>query len=330
MKHLLKSRIYFVLMLILGTTLLGVTGYMALEGYSFMDALYMTVITLSTTGFMEVQPLSTYGRLFTILLIVLTLSILAYSLGALSSFLLDGDFLVILRKKRVRNLIKRMNNHTIICGYGRNGGKAAEMLTAHRIPFVVIEKNPEVARTLREKNIPVFEENALDDETLKSAGIMKAKALLCTLPDDTDNLYIVLSARAMNKNLTIISRASNDSVEKKLIIAGATEVVKPDTIGGTHMAQMIINPGMREFIDLIAYDSENMFTQISLDTYQGLWGRPLSEIRRHTELDINVVGIKSNDRYIVNPSSSVLMDKSQQLIIMATQDQITKFKERFA
>src|SRR5215212_2451099 len=190
MKRLLKSKIYFVLLLVGGTLVIGTAGYMLIENYSFLDALYMTVITLSTTGFGEVQPLGPYGRIFTIMLLLLTLSILAYSLGALSSYLLDGDFLILLRKKRVRNLVNHMNNHIIICGYGRNGRKAAEMLTAHHIPFTIIEKNPDVARNLREKNIPVFEENALEDETLKAAGIMKARALLCTLPDDTDNLYI--------------------------------------------------------------------------------------------------------------------------------------------
>lgn len=331
MRRLLRSKIYLLVMLVFATVAAGTAGYMLIDGYGFLDALYMTIITLSTTGYGEVRPLSPAGRIFTIVLILMALSILAYSLASLSSFLLDGEFLVLLRKRRAYKQAGKMENHVIICGYGRNGHKAAEMLAVHNIPFVVIENGHAAAAELREHNITVLEESALDDDTLKAAGIMTAKALLTTLPDDTDNLYVVLSARAMNKNLAIISRASNVNVEKKLKIAGATDVVKPDAIGGSRMAQLVINPNMQEFIELVSYDTENMFKEIDLAAYEKLWGKNLKDIRKHTELDISVVGLKNEEgRYIINPSSNVVLTKGHQLVIMATADQMNAFKQHFA
>jgi voltage-gated potassium channel len=331
MRSILKSKIYLLVILISSTIAVGTAGYMLVEGYTFLEALYMTIITLSTTGFGEIRPLSAGGRIFTILLLILTLSILAYSLGSLSSYLMDGDFMLLLRKRRVRKKTKHMENHIIICGYGRNGRKAAEMLAVHNLPFVVIEQNHTRAAALREKNIPVYEESALEDEVLKAAGIEHAKALLCALPDDTDNLYVVLSAREMNKGLTIISRASNDSVEKKLKIAGASDVVKPDTIGGTHMAQLVINPDVKEFIDFVSYDAENAFKEVDVNKYEKLWGKSLLQIRKHADLDISVVGLKNEDgKYIVNPPSDLVLTKELQLIIMATTEQLKKFKQHFS
>lgn len=331
MRKLLKSKIYLLVLLTTAAIAFGTFGYMIIEGYTFLEALYMTIITLSTTGFGEIRPLSEAGRLFTIVLLILTLSILAYSLGSLSSYLMDGDFLLQIRKRRARNQTKHMQNHIIICGYGRNGQKAAEMFDVHKIPYVVIEENHERAALLREKNVTVFEENALDDEVLKAAGIMHAKALLSSLPNDTDNLYIVLSAREMNRNLTIISRASNDGVEKKLKIAGASSVVKPDTIGGTHMAQLVINPDVKEFIDFVSYDAENTFKEIEVREYPKLCGKPLREIRKHVELDVSVIGLKNQEgKYMINPSSETLMQEGQQLIIMANTEQLKNFKQQFA
>lgn len=331
MKNILRSKIYLLFFLIIAILTVGTVGYMFFEGYDFLDALYMTVITISTTGFKEVAPLSTNGRIFTICLIIFTLAVFAYSLGSISSYLLDGDFLVLLRKRRIRKKVKRMENHVIICGYGRNGRKAAELFMLHKIPFVVIELKHELCVEMREKNIPVFEESALNDEVLVSAGIESAKALMCALHDDTDNLYVVLSAREMNKSLQIISRSSNDSVEKKLRIAGANDVIKPDFLGGMHMAYLVINPDVKEFIDFVTHDAETMFHELDMELYMKLWDKKLIELRKHPDLDISIVGLKNNSgEYTVNPAGETILERKQRLIILATNPQLEKFNSTFA
>lgn len=331
MRKLIKTKIYLLLVLINSVVAFGTAGYMIIAGYSFFDALYMTIITITTTGFGEVVPLNSSGRAFTMVLLIITLGVVAYSLASISAYIIDGDFMVLLRKKRVRNTVRKMENHVILCGYGRNGKKAAEMFSIHNIPYVVIENNHDEAMRLRESDIPVLEENALDDEVLLAAGILKARALLCSLSDDTDNLYIVLSAKALNKNLVIISRASNESVEKKLKIAGATDVVKPANLGGSHMAHLIINPGINEFMHYITNDPETMFKEVELKHYQKLWGKPLRDIRKHIAIDISIVGLKDkNGEYLVNPTSDTLLENGQQLIIMATQDQLVTFNLHFS
>lgn len=331
MKNILKSKIYLLSLLVASILIVGTAGYMLIEGYSFLNAVYMTVITISTTGFKEITPLSPTGQVFTIFLILFTLGVFAYSVGSISSYILDGDFLVLLRKRRIRKTTKKMENHVIICGYGRNGRKAAELFLLHKIPFVVIERKHELCMQLREKNIHVFEESALEDEVLLSAGIERAKALMCTLPDDTDNLYVVLSAREMNKNLHIISRASTDSVEKKLLIAGATEVIKPDFLGGMHMAYLVINPDVKEFIDFVTHDAETMFHELDMELFTKLWEKKLIELRKHPELDISIVGLKNKDgKYTVNPSGDTVLHRTQRLIILATNQQLNQFKKTFA
>ncbi len=331
MKNILRSKIYLLSFLIIATLTVGTTGYMFFEGYGFLDALYMTVITISTTGFKEVAPLSTSGRVFTIFLIIAALAVFAYSLGSISSYLLDGDFLVLLRKRRVRKKVKRMENHVIICGYGRNGRKAAELFLLHKIPFVVIELKHELCAEMREKNTPVFEEDALDDEVLIAAGIKKAKALICALHGDTDNLYVVLSAREINKNIRIISRASTDNVEKKLIIAGASNIIKPDSLGGMHMAYLVIHPNVKEFMDLITCDAEALFHELDMELYAKLWDKKLIELRKHPDFDISIVGLKNNEgKYIVNPSGNVVLERSHKLIILAATPQLDNFNNTFA
>lgn len=331
MKSILRSKIYLLIFLIVLTLVGGTIGYMFFEGYSLLDAVYMTVITISTTGFKEVEPLSTNGRIFTIFLIIFTLGVFAYSIGSISSYLLDGDFMVLLRRRRAKKIVKRMENHVIICGYGRNGRKAAELFLLHQIPFVVIELKHELCMELREKNIAVFEDNALNDDVLLAAGINRARSLMCALHDDTDNLFLVLSAREMNKDLHIISRASKDNVEKKLLIAGANDVIKPDFLGGMHMAYLIINPDVKEFIDFVTHDAETMFHELDMELYMKLWDKKLIELRKHPELDVSIVGMKNNKgEYTVNPQGDTTLHREMRLIILATHRQLEKFKKIFA
>src|ERR1043165_9704414 len=210
----------------------GTVGYMIIEGYNFLDASYMTIVTLSTVGYREVEPLSEPGKVFTIFLILVNLTTFTYFITQLSAYFLDGEFTSTYKLYKMKKEIAELDGHIIICGFGRNGQEAAKILHHHKTEFVVIESH-----TPRRDDLP-FEvnhflaEDATRDETLLEAGIMKAKALVTTLPADADNLFVVLSACELNPKLKIISRASHDSSVRKLKTAGAGKVIMPDKIGG--------------------------------------------------------------------------------------------------
>ena len=236
----------FLLLFILLIT--GTTGYILIEGDSLLNSLYMTVITMSTVGFGEIHKLSEPGKIFTIILIIMSISIYAYSLTIITSFLMEGHIAFILRGYRSKS-VKKMNNHIIICGYGRNGQQAVRELQAHGKPFVVIDQNHDTIVKNAENGPWFIEGDATRDEVLEKAQIKKARALITTLPIDADNLYVVLTARALNPDLKIISRASDESSEAKLKIAKADSVVMPEKVGGAHMASLVAQPDIIEFLE---------------------------------------------------------------------------------
>ncbi|MFI5134577.1 MAG: potassium channel family protein, partial [Chitinophagales bacterium] len=255
----------FKVALAMGTFLLivlfGTIGYMLVQNFSFLDSLYMTVITISTVGFAEVHDLTPEGRWFTILLIILNLSLLTFFVSYITRYFLDGNFQAFYKRYRMNRSINHLSNHVIICGFGRNGKAASQLIMKNNIPVVIIEKHD--PKTDEELDLRYYlHADATRDETLKEAGIDHARALVTTLPDDADNLFIVLTARELNSSIRIISRASNDSSIRKLKTAGANDVIMPDKIGGIHMANLVVNPDVKEFIDYMsAQESEVLINE---------------------------------------------------------------------
>ena len=256
------SRFLLPLYLLMGITVLGTVGYQLICGYNFIDAFYMTIITIATVGFEEVHPLDMWGKIFTAFLVMISFGIFAYSISAVTRFVFDGEFNQLYKNRKLNETIKKLSDHVIICGYGRNGRQAAQVLKKHKQRFIVIEKSAELTGTMQHQYSDlVINADATLDEVLLKAGILRAKALVTTLPVDADNLFIVLTARNLNPNLTIISRASEDNSDTKLKIAGANNVIMPDKVGGAHMASLIMKPDVIEFIDHIVGqegDSVNM------------------------------------------------------------------------
>ena len=225
---------------------------MIISGDAFVDALYMTVITISTVGFGLIHPLSTEGKLFTIFLILLSVSFYGYVIKVLSENIALGTFFKELKQKKMQKKIDSLEHHTIVCGYGRNGKQAVAKLRKFNQDCVVIEQDESILEDLEHDGQKCIKGNAIDDEVLEASGIKRAKNLITALPSDADNLFIVLSARQMNKNLTIISRASDKSTKKKLKIAGADNVIMPDMLGGDHMASLVVTPDIIEFVDMLS------------------------------------------------------------------------------
>lgn len=321
------------LLMILAVGLFGVLGFMIIEGYDFFDALYMAVITITTIGYYEIQPLSTAGRAFNIIFIITSFTTFTYVLAKLTQSIANGELAYYFIKKRLMQDLEKINNHVIICGYGRNGQQAAKTLRAHKIPFVIIEKNAEAMKEHKhaDASLVYLAGDATDDELLMRAGVNKARAVLITLPEDADNVFIVLSAKSMNPNIHIISRASNQGATAKLYKAGANSVVMPDLIGGTHMATLVSKPDVIEFIDFLSgEDGESIHIEaVGYNKLpQAIRDKTLKQIMDWKKTGVNCIGVKDeNGKFCINPSEETIITKGMKVIVLGTKDQIAEMKK---
>ena len=313
---------------------MGIIGYMMIEDYNFTEALYMTVITVSTVGFKEVRELTDEGRYFTTALILVSFGTFAYTLSSLSKYLITGTFQRYYKKFLMDNRINKLQDHVVLCGAGRNGLEALQTLRANDQEVVVIEKSTDIVEDLQDDGISFIEGDATEEETLLTAGIERASALITSLPKDTDNVFVVLTARELNPRMRIVSRCTYDSTESKLKIAGANAVILPDKVGGARMAGFIINHNLNRFIDTVAvregnkvYLREVNSSQLPLDNHVQTIGGILHAL----ESKCKVVGIMSPDfEYIMNPSDEFQIPEDSQVFFFGTPDQIADLKSRIS
>lgn len=314
----------------------GIVGYVIIEKYNFLDAVYMTTITVTTAGFMEVRPLSDPGRIFTIILLITSYASLAFVLTRITQYVISGEINEFFKTRRLMATIEKMNNHVIICGYGRNGQQAAQTLTYHALPFVVVEKDEHLMgkEILESPELIYLVGDGTDDDTLKRAGIEKARALITTLPMDSDNVFIVLSARALNPKIQIISRASETNTSPKLKKAGADSVIMPDKIGGTHMATLVSKPDVIEFIDYLSGEEGESIHMESVNFTQlpeAVRNKTLREIMAWKKTGVNCIGIKNADgKFIINPPDDTIIQKEMKVIVLGTRQQIELMKGNIA
>lgn len=328
----LRSKIYLAFGLICIPISVGVTGYMLIEDASFLDSLYMTITTVATVGYGEVFELSDAGRIFTIFLIVGNLGIFAYALTLISRFLIEGNFFAQFRINRMKTKIASLNNHVIVCGFGRNGQAACDMLALHEIPFVILESKAELLETyLNKSHLFYLNDDATKDETLIEAGIERARALITTLPNDADNVFVTLTAKGINPGLLIISRASNFSSFSKLKRAGAANVIMPDKIGGAHMASLVLRPDVKEFVDILSGQggADVQLEEFSVEALTAhLAGKSIVDLNIRKITGANVIGLKNADgSYIVNPNINLPLESGMKLIILGNSDQINQLKK---
>ncbi|TRZ41482.1 potassium channel family protein [Robertkochia solimangrovi] len=327
MLRIFRSKFALSIFLLITLLLSGVLGYRILANYDWIDALYMTVITITTVGYSEVRPSDPTTKVFTIALIVSSVFIVAFAISAITEYLISRNTINKIKYKMKRKKLDLLKDHVIICGFGRNGKEAASRLQKYRRPFVVIERNPELIEHYDE-DILFVEGNAHEDDVLMEAGIDRATCLISALPKDADNLFVVLSSRQLNRNLHIISRASEESSLKKLRQAGADNAVMPDKIGGGHMASLVVLPDLVEFMNQLAMEGEQRtnLEEISFDD--------LPEKYHHKsllDLDIRrisgctVIGLKQPDgKYIINPEVSIKLLPNSKLMVLGRPEQIDK------
>ena len=325
--------IFIILLLIFIILIIGVFGFIIIEDYTFLEAFYMCIITISTVGFQEIHPFSDAGRIFASILIISSIGIYFYGATALAKFIIEGEFRKFFKHYNVNKKIEKLENHVIICGYGRTGRQICLELQDDNIPFIVIESRENVIEYIKEENnILFYDGDATEEETLLLAGIKKAKAIITTLPEDPDNVYVVLTARELNPDITIISRASVESSESKLKRAGADSVIMPEKIGGAHMAALVTKPYITEFIANLTGQGSDIsltFEELSLsnisDEYKHKSIRDL-DIRNRT--GANIIGLRMNDgSFKINPSPETLIDPNAKLILLGSQMQIQEMRK---
>ena len=310
--------------------IIGVFGYMLIEGFPFIEAFYMTIITISTVGFGTVHKFTQEGMIFASLLIIFSFGIFAYTITTFTNLVLEGVFIDYFNNKRLKKQVRKMENHIIICGYGRNGRQAAIELSELGKKFVIIEKSEEVINQLKENSKFTFVKgDAVHEEDLEKAGIKTASSLITTLPSDADNLFIVLSARELNNNIKIISRASEDHSDTKLRRAGADNVIMPDKIGGQRMAKLVAQADIVEFIEGIMLQGHNDVNLEEIDckgTENGSVGKSIGELGVRDKSGANVIGIKkSNGDYFYNPSSQYVLEAKDKIFVIGSPEQIKSF-----
>lgn len=332
MKKLFRSKLYIALFLLLFIFMTGVLGFKVLSGYSLIDAIYMTVITITTVGYGEVRPLGPVDKIFTSLFIIFSFFILGYVISVITEYILSKNNIGNLRKNRVQKKVDSLKDHVIVCGFGRNGKQAAQKLLDYKQPFVIIEKNESIVERISDENMLIIFGNANEDEILIKAGIERARSIICALPSDADNLFIVLSARQINGKLKIISRATEETSSRKLKLAGADNVIMPDKIGGDHMASLVVVPDLVEFLDNLTVSGEDDSINVEQVPFEKICsdGEELAiadlDLRRKT--GCSIIGYKSpSGEYIVNPEPSLIIKKDSKLILIGRPNQIEKLKE---
>jgi len=320
------------LTLLLSLITIGVAGYMFIEHFTFIESLYMTVITISTVGFEEVHNLSELGMLFTIFLITFSLGIFGFVLTSITRNIFEGVFKNYYKDNKVRRQINKLENHVIICGYGRVGKQSAEELLTHGVKVVIIDHDENEINNLRNKgNIFFIQGDATTDEIMESAQITKASALITTLPKDADNLFVVLSARVLNSKMKIISRASDEHSDVKLKRAGATNVIMPDKIGGQRMAKLVAQPDIVEFLENILIQGPN---DVNLEEFSceklnvKFHNKTIGELGVRNKSGANIIGLKDGDNtYSYNPSALTKLHSTDMLFVLGTSSQLLSFNK---
>ena len=315
----------------IGIILIGIIGFMLIEDFSFIDALYTTVITFSTVGYEMPHHISDNGKIFTSVLIVITFGAFGYYVTIISRLFFEGIISNIYKKGRMKKRIEKLNNHVIICGYGRVGQQCAIDLFEHNESFMIIDIAEEVCQIIEEETkYPYLLGDATQEDVLIEAGIDRAKALITTMPNDANNVFVVLTARELNPDLKIISRASEERADKKLKRAGATNVIMPDRIGGQRMAKLVAQPDVVEFLEYVLLQSVDdvYVVEISCKNLQACFnGKSIGNLDIRNKSGANIIGLKTPEgQYLFNPRADYVLNKDDQLFVLGSNKQISALK----
>ncbi len=324
------TRLAVALLLLVIILLGGSVGYVIIEDWSFIESLYMTVITISTVGYGEIKPLSEKGWLLTIGVIAAGVGTGAYAIGALTQFLVGIQLAETFGRRRVEKEITKMKNHYVVCGYGRMGRIVCRELSAKGKKFVVVEKDEHIRSTLEADGVTYIIGDVTDEDNLQNAGIERARSLVAAVKTDADNLYLTLTARQLNPALYIVSRAAEEGAEKKLLRAGANQVVSPYRIGGLRMAHAILRPAVIDFLDMTVKGEKLGFRMegIQVMPTSSLVGKSLAESGLREKLGMNVIAMKRlSGELVANPAGLTKIEVGDILITVGSEEALGKLEE---
>lgn len=310
--------------------LVGMLGYMLIEGYSWIDGLYMSVITLSTVGYETIHPLSTGGKLFSVGLILFGLGLAFYTVGVVAAAMIEGWFLDFMRGRRMDSKISKLEGHTIVCGYGRVGQWAAHQLRESSIVPVVVEKDEDRLSHAQEAGYHVLAGDATEDAVLERAGIDRALALLCALGDDPDNVFLTLSAKGLAPDILVVARASDEGTESKLRRAGADRVISLHETGGMRMAYLVHQPAVVDFLDVVVRDRslDLRLGELRVPADSSLVGTTLRDCRIREDTGTMIIAVRRGEQqFEVNPDPARRIEAADVLIVLGQESQIQRLIE---
>ncbi|MCB9437487.1 MAG: potassium channel protein [Anaerolineales bacterium] len=310
---------------LLGVLSLGTIGYMVIEGWTIVDALYMTMITITTVGFGEVHPLSDIGRIFTVIVLLLSLGIVTYGVSSAVEYVVTGQVLMKLNERHKREQLSKMQNHFIVVGFGRVGREVAAAFARENVPFLVIDSKPDVLEFAQELGYLAIEGSATEDETLLKAAIDRARGLVACAGNDATNVYAVLTARGLNEKLLIIARAIDDHSESKMLRAGANRVISPYVLSGRRMADLAVRPHVVDFLDLTSASSEieQALGEVIIEEGSIIVNQTIGQVDLRRRTGANILALfLPNGEWVSNPTASTLLEPSTRLIVLGNNDQL--------
>ena len=322
------------ILLMLFSIVVGTLGFHVIEGYTLTDSIFMAIITISTVGYTTIGPLGIVGKIFASLYIIMNLVIFAYVISVITRYLFEGGLRNIFRKFIIDREVNKMKDHVIVCGYGRNGSKACEELRISGREFVVIENDEDIINSIPDDgSIHLVVGDATDDDVLRLAKIDTAEFIIITLPRDSDNVFITLTARELNPDIHVIARASDPNSEKKLRRAGAHNVILPDVLGGLHMSQLITKPYVIEFLDILnGVSSEELhLEEITFDDIRtDFQNHTIGVLDVRAKSGVTIIGVRRGEGgFSFNPGPDTIINQGSILIILGNKTQIEKFSDLY-
>lgn len=328
--HERRQKIIQALVLLVLILLIGTVGYRFLEGWPFIDALYMTVITLATVGFSEIHPLSDLGRIFTIFLIMGGMGGILYGISEVTAFVVEGEMTGLLRRRRMDLAIEKLTNHYVLCGWGNIGYHILEEMTRTQRQCVIVENDPEKVKRLLELKALVIQGDGTQDAVLERAGIHRAAGLIAALRSDKDNLFVVITARGMNPHFRIISKIEDVNSRDKFLRSGANGVVSANLIGGLRMASEMIRPDAVSFLDTMLRDSSTLRVEdIHLSETCSYNGKKIAHIDALARSGVLLVSLKRGTSHHFNPSPSMVLEPNDSLVLIGDPSQVQQARAAF-
>ncbi|MDQ0163873.1 potassium channel family protein [Aeribacillus alveayuensis] len=307
----------------------GTIGFMIFESMTFFDAFWLTIITVLTVGYGDTIPVTFAGRVFALLIIPISIGIVTYVIGSITALIIEGELSLAVRRRKMEKEIEKLSGHIIVCGLGRVGEQVMQYLQDKQIPAVFIDQNEEIITQLAYKKGNYVIGDATNDEILIKAGIKRASGLVTTLPRDAENVFITLSAKALNPSLTIVTRAEKNDSKDKLIKAGADKVITPHSISGKQMVLSLLKPKSVDYVDMMLQvgKQEYGFEEIYLGRFSPIIYKTIKEADIRKKYGITVVAVLKGDQFISNPSADVELEADDRLIVFGSSEQLQSFEQ---